>query len=436
MKRIIFYFPAIFLITIFITSVFTANLFDTKRLAQSLLLTVIVLSIKTIPLISKKNKVILSILLLIGFYSSILSNSQLTSFLHFLHYILLLSLVILGIKISTKLSPLFFSLFLFNIIIVSCSILNCMFYILNSESPNIYDVTFGFNNIRFFNQMQVICIPILIYYLKKDSVKNIAALFIIFNIFFILLTGGRGALISLLMMLLIGYILKIVKVETLKKLFFYSVIAFSLFLFYTYSYPDEHSLNYISRTTSSGRLDIWQHLVSNLKIKNLILGNGLGSYLNIEQRVRHPHNSILQVLNDWGLAAAAFFFFLFLKITKHLRLQLKNKSIEYETCTLVFIVLAFYSLLTGIIITPIPQTFLFVFIGIILGYKNKDIIFVKVRLNYYILIILTLVLYLFTVLLSYKCKDSSFLGPNFWGSGEFSLTECHLLKENHNGKKD
>ncbi|MGB1292177.1 MAG: O-antigen ligase family protein, partial [Pseudoalteromonas sp.] len=148
--------------------------------------------------------------------------------------------------------------------------------------------------------MQVICIPILVYYFNSPKLKRLSTIFLTLNLTLLFITGARGALISVLIIFILGYILRVYSITTLKKLIYCIAMAIILFIINSLYFSSNSSIEYTLRTTSSGRVEIWLDLISNLKFKNVFIGNGAGAYKNEVFNVSHPHNSILQILYNWG----------------------------------------------------------------------------------------------------------------------------------------
>ena len=95
----------------------------------------------------------------------------------------------------------------------------------------------------------------------------------------------------------------------------------------------------------------------------------------------HPHNSVLQLMAEWGLPAAL----LILAVTGYgllcwLRkfnidnLQHKTKLDCNLAIALIFTVMCSfaYSLVDGVIVMPISQVLMFTIIGLMIGYYTKD----------------------------------------------------------------
>lgn len=421
--------PSLFLAFIFIFSVFSSHLYDSKRLAQIALLTVAIFTIKETFILPRLYRFFFCIFIFIGLLTAFLNVNFFSSIHYFLHLLLLINFIFIGIKLAPDLSLIFLSISALNILFICCTLLNYSFYIFTNTAPTADEMIFGFNNIRFFNQMQVICIPILIYYFNSSQLKRLSIIFLTLNLAILLITGARGALISTLIILMFGFFLKIYSITALKKITFCMVIAIILFIMNSLYFSSNSSIEYTLRTTSSGRVEIWLDLISNLKFKNILIGNGVGAYKSEGFNVSHPHNSILQILYNWGAIVTAITLYLFYKLVINClkTVPVKSNSSPYLSCFLSVIGMLTYSLVSGIIVMPIPQTFLFLFTGVLIYFSSPvKIILRKKKATYYITMPFIITLYLSLTFISYECKTDNFVGPNFWSNGQLSFEHCKL----------
>jgi hypothetical protein len=95
----------------------------------------------------------------------------------------------------------------------------------------------------------------------------------------------------------------------------------------------------------------------------------------------HPHNSVLQAMAEWGLPAtlillaiSCYGIFCWLKRFNIASLQTETKLNSNLAITLFFTLItnAAYSLVDGVIVMPISQVMMFTFIGLMLGFYNKE----------------------------------------------------------------
>ncbi|WP_446440863.1 O-antigen ligase family protein [Pseudoalteromonas sp. 1181_04] len=405
------------------------GLFNEKRAFQSILLILCALLYFHSFKLEKKSKLILVSVLFIGLISTLLSENLLYSSLSYLHATMLISLVFLGYKIKDNNSILFYTIFFSNVFLVSYSLLNYSFFILSSEAPFPDGVLYGFYNIRFFNQFQVLSIPFVIYFLSHSKLHRVAKITLALNLFLLLFSSARGASIAILITTLI-YCYFINK-SMIKELFFCLLSATLLFLIHYFYLDIYYSSEYIIRTGSSNRYELWLEVINNINFKTLLIGNGPGGYKSEIFYLGHPHNSILQILNSWGaIVLSIVVLFIYKLITQSLAFINKNKdNNEFLTCFTSFVSLLIYSLVSGVIVMPIPQTFLFVLVGILLGCLGYNLYERKNNTEKKIALIITFaisLLYAALVILSYNCLDPKPHGPSFWSNGQLSFENCKL----------
>ncbi|GAA65497.1 hypothetical protein P20311_3308 [Pseudoalteromonas sp. BSi20311] len=405
------------------------GLFNEKRIFQSLLLILCTLLYFHLIKLEKKTKLILISVLLLGLISTYLSKNILYSSLLYLHTTMLISLIILGYKIKDHSSILFYTILLSNVFLVSYSLLNYSFFILSSEAPFPDGVLYGFYNIRFFNQFQVLSIPFVIYFLSHPNLHRVAKVTLTLNFFLLLFSSARGASIAILVTTLIYcYFINRSMVKEILFCLLATILLFSLHYFYLSFY---HSAEFTIRTGSSKRYELWLEVIKNIHLKTLLIGNGPGGYKSEVFDFGHPHNSILQILNNWGVIVLSILvWFTYKLITQSLTFIKKNKdNNEFLTCFTSLVSLLIYSLVSGVIVMPIPQTFLFVLVGILLGYLGYNLAERKSNTHKKIAQIITFtasLLYAALVILSYNCLDPKPHGPNFWSNGQLSFENCKL----------
>eukprot|EP01093_Parvamoeba_rugata_P011289 TRINITY_DN309_c0_g1_i8.p1 TRINITY_DN309_c0_g1~~TRINITY_DN309_c0_g1_i8.p1 ORF type:complete len:442 (+),score=13.35 TRINITY_DN309_c0_g1_i8:296-1621(+) len=405
------------------------GLFNEKRAFQSILLSMCALFYFPSLKLEKKANLTLTLVLLLGLISTLLSNNLLHSSLSYLHATMLISLVFLGYKIKSDNSILFYTILFSNVFLVSYSLLNYSFFILSSEAPFPDGVLYGFYNIRFFNQFQALSIPFVIYFLSHPKLHRVANVTLTLSFFLLLFSSARGASIAILITTLIYcYSINRSMIKEVLLCLLAAILLFSLHYFYLSFY---HSAEYIIRTGSSKRYELWLEVINNINLKTLLIGNGPGGYKSETFDFGHPHNSILQILNSWGaIVLSIAVWFIYKLITHSLAFINKNKdNNEFLTCFTSFVSLLIYSLVSGVIVMPIPQTFLFTLVGILLGYLGYNLYERKNNTEKKIALIITFaisLLYAALVILSYNCLDPKPHGPSFWSNGQLSFESCKL----------
>ncbi|WP_024608872.1 O-antigen ligase family protein [Pseudoalteromonas sp. TAB23] len=403
------------------------GLYNEKRGFQ---VAALALSIILIPKLSldKKHHTILALIILSAFFSALLSDNKLQAILNLLHFTLLINVINLGFTLQKNINKIFFLLFFLNLFVLCYSLLNYSFFIVDQVQPYPDAILYGFYNIRFFNQFQILCIPFVIYFLQHKELSRAAFILLILNIFLLLLSGARGAILASLVMFMFGSYYQLINRKQMLKILkcsFISLILFSIYLLY---HQDSESINYVIRTSSSLRVEIWSDLLSSLALSNIFIGNGPGVYFSQEYGNSHPHNSVLQILYNWGGIITTFVISLFFKLFQLCIRYTKNNNIpEFNICFLSLLGLLTYSLVSGVIVMPIPQTFIFILIGILLSYLPLNLkVSNKSEKNIIIYSLLSL-FYIFFVILSYNCLDSTPYGPNFWSNGQVSFNQCKIM---------
>ncbi|MFB2813801.1 O-antigen ligase family protein [Shewanella xiamenensis] len=167
-------------------------------------------------------------------------------------------------------------------------------------------------NVRFFNQLQVMLLPLLClsFYIEPLKKYKRAAMLVFGVLWLILLQSeARGAVLALLVAAIVVYrflpaslgqafirpIMKAVAFGTL--LWLVLIIIIPLFIF--------DSQIWQLRTNSSGRIDMWIYILQAIP-ERIGLGYGPMSFAWAEARPlpnAHPHNALMQFLYEFGVVA-------------------------------------------------------------------------------------------------------------------------------------
>lgn len=406
------------------------NDYNRQRFAQVALLIATARYIFLVDLINIKYKSALLIILSLGLLSTLLSDFLFTALLNYTHFILLGGVVALGYKSRKHIRIIFYLLFLSNILLVSLILLDMSFFVISGEKLNFKKVHFVFSNVRFFNQFQVITLFSLIFALSTPSIRRLALIFIFINFFIMLQTGARGAILSCLLIFFSSFLLKTDKVSK-EALTTTSKVLLSSFVFFFIVNLNigigNEQLDYTFRYSSSGRIELWEELINRLTIKNIALGSGPGSYVSYLYELGHPHNSVLQILYNWGCVILITVSAMLVHLIKHLLIKKNFFPLEKLTAFATFMSLIVYSLFSGIIVMPLPQTFLFFFWGLLLAYalniKMETLVLSKRKI---IILVIIICIYLLLVLSSKLCIHSPQYGPSYWNHGVISFQSCSL----------
>ena len=257
-------------------------------------------------------------LFILGFISTIFSQHPFWSLLELANFFLLLCLFyILGVLITDigrnlTLQYFFgFALF-FSICIAVKFFLLLFFHALDANRPDVHSLVAGFMNVRFFNQLQVMLLPLLClsFYIEPlKKYKRTAMLAFSVQWLILLQSEARGAFLAIVLAAVVVYrflpanlgktfvlpMLKAVVFGTL--LWLVLIIIIPLFIF--------DSPIWQLRTNSSGRIDMWIYILQMIP-ERIGLGYGPMSFAWAEARPlpnAHPHNALLQFLYEFGVVA-------------------------------------------------------------------------------------------------------------------------------------
>jgi putative inorganic carbon (hco3(-)) transporter len=132
----------------------------------------------------------------------------------------------------------------------------------------------------------------------------------------------------------------------------------------------------IMRNTTSDRVELWNLSLSLIQ-DHPIFGIGAMHFAWHNPTVAHPHNSVLQLMAEWGLPAAlivvtiaGYGIYCWLKKVNINSLYTQTKLDSNLGIILFFTLItnAAYSLVDGVIVMPISQVMMFTIIGLMMGY--------------------------------------------------------------------
>ncbi|MFS1524886.1 O-antigen ligase family protein [Microbulbifer sp. 2304DJ12-6] len=365
------------------------------------------------------------------FISAALSDHPCQSALESIHWLLLLSVFTVGVYIArVGLSQWLLGVFLFcHGLVVIKSLLFFGFEVFVSGALRA-EMIFPFvDNFRFFNQIQVFIIPLLMLFSAKAKFYRLAYLFLFFNFLLAFASGARGLLLSTVVAGLLSFIfLKPWRREILIGL----VVCVAAFLVYFLIVNYLGDGAYLLRSGTSRRIDIWKELLGQLSAWNVFIGNGMGSYTfhNFTDFVGHPHNSILQFLYEWGGIATASAIAAILCLNWASYQQIKSNCIgknkDIQVALLVALCAAsVYSLFGGILVMPAPQVLFFLFVGLLVGGGNRKkntVLWVSPSGSVALRFICAVFLVVFVelagkYLIQQAGQQEGHRGPRFWANG-------------------
>lgn len=374
------------------------------------------------PIISK----LIYLFIVMGIISSIFSEELNFSLFYTIHFSLLFILSLAVFNEESEKRTLYFitSIVLFHSILILVCFLNVIFSIADQVKLNPFVIYQNFINIRFFNQVQVFIVPLLIFLLKYKEVKRVVCFFLALNFLLMFIGHARGALLTFSMILMLSQLFdkhqrkeyQIALVCLLIGLLTYSAcnVLFS---------SSEVSLN----TSSSGRFFMWQQTISEFTWQQLFIGNGPGVFqTSLEGRapMSHPHSSVIEVINEWGFLA-----FIFLSLAIYLTIKnavtylvVNNEDSSSKALLYSFISGLIYSMLSGVHVMPVSQTLLFIVWGLLLSRtSNKALPFIKFKrwklVVFAIIIAAMWYFYGWVALETYQKMnpDTGYIfGPRFW----------------------
>ncbi|MBB1348932.1 O-antigen ligase [Pseudoalteromonas sp. SG45-6] len=379
---------------------------------------------------NNKSSVLYLIFIFSGCLSALMSMEQSFSLLYTFHISLLILTMYYVSTINDKKPVLFiiYALFITHTSLILICLLNIIFTLSEQQPLNPYIIYSGFINIRFFNQVQVFILPFLVLLLKFKSIQRVVFIILFLNLLLIFIGQARGALLSFLAFSIFALTLK----TTLKK---QVLIGLACFVLSSIAFYALDSLNKggaeILRTSTSGRIDLWFNTLSSLSLKHLFIGNGPGVFemsLGSSAPFSHPHNSLIEILNEWGLIALicilTVVFTTFRKAITHLKQH--KKDIITESLFYSFAIGITYSLFSGVHVMPVSQTLLFIMWGLLLGRVDKkrgQSISINKDLKALVTILFVFAWYLYlqkaiSIYNNINPNKGYIYGPRFWSVGQ------------------
>jgi putative inorganic carbon (hco3(-)) transporter len=243
----------------------------------------------------------------------------------------------------------------------------------------------GFTNVRSFNQYQLwglglICVPLLINDFKKNAriwlQITLAGWWVL-----LFYSASRGVLLAWLVSILATALIyqksawpflrqQIIQITT-------GFLGYNI-LFKVIPALLQHNLvtGTVMRETTNDRIGLWSQAITLIK-EFPLLGVGPMHFAWFSQSNAHPHNSVLQLAAEFGLPAALIVLtivvyglnFWFKKFNTN---TLKSQStFDSQLAIILFFTIimnAAYSMVDGVIVTPISQVLMFTVIGLMIGH--------------------------------------------------------------------
>jgi hypothetical protein len=310
-----------------------------------------------------------------GLLSGLMAASVLNAGLEYLHWILLGILFIscTGICSDTFIKPLTITFIVAHGLLIFLSILYLLFALVEGDPLQANVIYPATENIRFYNQIQVFVLPILLLLLKHPRVNLLAFIFFAANVLLLCIGGARGAALAVAFIIFLAAIaLPSLRPHVMRALLA-SILAVIIYAILWWFGVD--GLRDISRSGSSGRVDMWLEIIRNLEWHHLLWGVvGPANYVSFSQQFSfgHPHNSVLQWILEWGGISFVGAALIVSRILYKAVLYVKHVPDDIFALGLLMSWLAAlaYSLVDGVIVMPIAQTLFIAFAGLLWGRVN------------------------------------------------------------------
>lgn len=248
----------------------------------------------------------------------------------------------------------------------------------------------GFNNIRFFNQYQLWTLGILLLPLLAFDIKNIFTRFwmhLVVILWWVMLfhSASRGVLLSWAIgLVIIAALYRKIAFPFIRLQLLHISLGFLSYLVLFKLIPSLRGAAVVTgtilRETTSDRIVLWRQALDLIQ-QHPVLGVGPMHFAWFSPVSAHPHNSVLQIMAEWGLPAALLLFtlvfyglFCWLKSFNAKRLASKAPIERHWVVILVFTLFtnAVYSLVDGVIVMPISQVMLFTCIGLMIAFYKSE----------------------------------------------------------------
>ena len=248
----------------------------------------------------------------------------------------------------------------------------------------------GFGNIRFFNQYQLwglglITLPLITRNFVSTNSRRGLQIGLSFWFVLLFFAASRGAFLALLFGLLVTALVYRKSAWAFIRLQLTHITAGYLIYKFLFQFiPSLGSTEVVTgtamRETTNDRIELWKLSLSLIQ-DHPYLGVGPMAYAWLSKISSHPHNSVLQLMTEWGLPAAFIVFALVAYgviawLRKFNVKSLKeNTELDNNLAIILFFTLttnAAYSLVDGVIVMPISQVMMFTFVGLAMGFYYQD----------------------------------------------------------------
>jgi hypothetical protein len=291
-------------------------------------------------------------------------------------------------------------------------------------------------NIRFFNQIQVLMFSGIFWVIRRWF--GVGFLLLILEFYLLFLGGARGALLTVFFLMCIVPLLK-------DGRFYLKAVSLALVLAFiahgVVGWAAAVGGPGVSRYDSSFRIPMWLAIIKSLNLTTFFVGNGPGSFVFFSGNhgYGHPHNVLMQLLYEVGVAGVILFCVFVGRIVKPAWSRLRSLEFGAEHGVLLGVLCGlFYSLFDGVFVMPGSQLLIFIFLGLLWsGNRRAAVVEIQsdaARVEHRaggigFLLRLVLGLTLVVAALAYNCAvyqsfyaceqsvEAYTLGPRFWLHG-------------------
>jgi hypothetical protein len=308
-------------------------------------------------------------------------------------------------------------------------ILFLLFSYADAQSFDIHGLISGYVNVRFFNQLQVMVMPLLFLpFFNQRFAKFRSISFIVISLHWAVLlqTEARGGLLSLilassLIMLFLGTDSRKQFFVTLLKTMLLGIGLWFVFII-VIPYWLMESANFQMRTGSSGRIDLWLFVLTAMP-ESLWLGFGPMSFTWAEGKPlphAHPHNGVMQSLYEYGvITCIATTTWVVSRVYNRLIMLNQLKNVALIPITYAVLSGLIYSLFSGVAVMPFAQILFVFLLAVLVQYGGRD--FYPVGKLTRVMLFSAVSVASYVVLMTYQHQDLlPALFPRIWVNGLIS----------------
>lgn len=387
-----------------------SNSYDLKRILIISFVMLVVLFISwekevRIAIPSRFTCVTISCIFIIGIISALYGQHPFWSMLELVNFLLLICLFFIlrfcfAVMERTEVLRYFFVFSLFFSLCISVKfLLFLLFHFIDANPPNLHSLVFGFMNVRFFNQLQVILMPLLclsFYTNELKKFRHLAMLAFSFLWLILLQSEARGVVLAIIVSAFLVYysvptsdrkhfthpLLTAIAMGT--GIWLVLIVILPLFIF-------DNDIWQL-RGGSSGRVAMWLYILQDIP-QRIFMGYGPMSFAWDEGKPllnAHPHNALLQFLYEYGIGVfLVVTVWSLLKLTTLFRNIKQTQEINANTVIIFALCSAWiYSFFDGMIVMPLSQALLTALLAINCQHYKVITVHIKWRLLATIVIIL------------------------------------------------